>query len=176
MAWAIKSPKHEVSRGLGVQIEPPDVHHPLITPLFFTQLVPRDPFVRETRKRTFTQAFTQAKFSAIAPGTSRLCTQQTPCFQNLEKPSVELASAKYGHRRLWVQLFLSGSGRPQKPSKAGGLTIVTNRLLGPSRPFFTCFFFLLRIVHCAYDLWLLWPLSMYLLNKSVNMECNVQTN
>eukprot|EP00808_Paulinella_micropora_P007798 g40078.t1 len=92
MAWAIKSPKHEVSRGLGVQIEPPDVHHPLITPLFFTQLVPRDPFVRETRKRTFTQVFTQAKFPAIAPGTSRLLlctptpnTQQTPCFQNLEK-------------------------------------------------------------------------------------------
>eukprot|EP00808_Paulinella_micropora_P002168 g15034.t1 len=55
MAWAIKSPKHEVCRGLGVQIEPPDVHHQLITPLFFTQLVPRDPFVRKTRKRTFTQ-------------------------------------------------------------------------------------------------------------------------
>eukprot|EP00808_Paulinella_micropora_P019112 g315.t1 len=84
MAWAIKSPKHEVSRGLGVQIEPPDVHHPLITSFFFFTLVPRDPFVRETRKRTFTQVFTQAKFPAIAPRTSR---------------RVQLASAKYGYRR-----------------------------------------------------------------------------
>eukprot|EP00808_Paulinella_micropora_P029115 g70468.t1 len=55
MAWVIKPPNHEVSRGLGVQIEPPDVHHPLITPLFSTQLV-----------------FTQAKPPAIAPATSRL--------------------------------------------------------------------------------------------------------
>eukprot|EP00808_Paulinella_micropora_P031554 g7790.t1 len=87
---------------------------------FFTQLVPRDPFVRETRKRTFTQA----KFPAIAlapPASYSALQPQTHSRPHLFKtsknrPSVQLASAKYGYRRGLLRTSQGGiRGTPKVP-------------------------------------------------------------